>query len=267
MSLIAISQIPKFVRERIIFIPDPPSKRELSAQLTSLIQDFFSNHELHLNNYEVIDSYSDIPVWRIDTVLAKLRSLLEQKAKKEIRIFCSQLDQKRIRQTKLLLKKAAIYKFRDAIDLDLYVGVHTAISAYFKMLGLALVATSSSKSQIPILISSKELFRALRFIATLPLRHLMAFDGLFWDSKQYTIPQIFSFEIHESQVNYFLPVQEIENRLKSALADEEQTGCPALRAKTLIGESVFDLVENYCVECVQEFFLDYKHGFDKINLQ
>ena len=216
MSLIPLSNLPKLFREHLSFIPDPPSKRELTLQLSSLIEEFFSKHSLQLNKEEVSASYSDIPVWRIDTVLAKIRSLLEQKAKKEIRIFCATLDSKKKKQINTLLREAKIYSFREAIDLDLYVGVHTAISAYFKMIGVALVATSRFDSQMPLSISAKELFKILRFIATLPLRHLMAVDGIFWDSKQYTIPTIFSCEIGDAGISYSLPKDEIEKRLRSA---------------------------------------------------
>lgn len=257
MSLIALNNLPKLFREQLNFIPDPPSKRDLTLELTSIIEDFFSKHSLELNKDEVSASYSDIPVWRIDTVLAKLRSLLELKAKKEIRIFCANLEQRNKKQINTLLREARIYTFREALDLDLYVGVHTAISAYFKMIGVALVATANLESKIPVSISAKELFKSLRFIATLPLRHLMAVDGLFWDSKQYTIPTIFNCEIRDSGISYSLPLEEIETRLKSACADEAQSGCPALRARTTSGVAVFDLVENYCVDSTERFFLNY----------
>lgn len=256
MSTVALSALPKLLRDKIHFIPDPPCKRELTLALTKLIEDFFSSHTLTLTEDKVAFSYLDIPVWRIDTVLAKLRSLLEQEAKKQIRIFCAELNPEKKRELKQLLKKAGIYSFRNDIDLDLYVGVHTAISAYFKMIGLALYATSVSQTSLELSNATRELFKTLKFIATLPLKHLMAVDGLFWDSKQYTIPSIFSWEIRNQDIFYFLPLDEILSRIQFVMADEAQSGCPALRARTPLGESVFELVEKYCLEAVQKFYLN-----------
>lgn len=255
MSLIPLKEIPKFIRSRIVVPADLPSKRELNLELIALIQDFFSNYKLKLEDQIVVDSYSNLPEWRVDTVLAKLRSLLELDAKNKIREFCLSLSKQRKDRISLLLRRAGIYGFRNSLELDLYVGVHTAISAYFKMMGVALVATKDCP--ITIVDSTRELFKILSFIATLPLQQLMAVDGLFWDSKLYMIPKTITNEISESTISYFVATSEIEGRLTSVLANEEHLGCPALRSRTTTGVAVFSLVEESCLDCVQRFYLDF----------
>lgn len=255
-DLVALSELPKIVREHLRIAPDASDKSELTRTLTRLISEFFDAHSLELEPVEVSESYNDLPEWRIDTVLAKLRSLVERRARGATRTFVAQLEKKERDQASKLLRHAGLYNFREMLELDLYVGVHTAISAYFKMAGLAL--SKVSDTELPLEESAKELFKTLKFIASLPLRYLMAVDGLFWDSKQYFIPKFFEVQCDGAHAQFFLPRSVIMDRISIVEADEIATGCPALRARISNGAAIFEKVEDLCLRTIRRYFLEFR---------
>jgi hypothetical protein len=234
--------------------PQHSSRDKLQKVLTSLISDFLSKYDLSLRPEQVQQAYQDIPAWTVENVLAKLRSLIEIKAKQFLREFCKELSYPQRQSIQSLLNNAGTYKFRESIESDLYVGIHTAISANFKMIGVAL---KSNPSQTDLKKSCEPLFRILRQIAALPLSYLMALDGLFWDSKLYSIPKEISVSCSEANIEYFIERGILEDRFASVTLQQERLGCPALKSRTKTGEAVMDLVSDLCLKTVQQYYLEY----------
>ena len=231
---LAISQLPKFLRQRIKIPENVKAKHALDTTLIGVLTEFFAVERLQLNHEAVILELEDVREWRADMVLAKLRALLEKQARRDIGEYCRALTKERRGNITKALHQAGIHHFRENIETDLYVGIHTAISANFKMMGVVY-----SDQSIPLQLRNSaldQLFRALQAVAAQPLGVLFALEGLFWDRGVYALPRGITWRDDGIEGTFYLDLLDLDQRLSTADINEVPTGCPAMRTRTSLGE-------------------------------
>jgi hypothetical protein len=256
LNWLSISELPVFLKGQLEGKYDPGDyqpREKLHRRLQSLISKFVSEMPLELQEEDISSAFDDIPSWTVENVLAKLRSLTEIKAKKQIRVFCSGLSDSKRQSTQALLNNAGMHKFRESTEMDMYVGIHTAISAYFKMAGVAISQKNQTSHTYDLKSSCELLFKALKIVASQPLGCLMALDGLFWDSKLYSIPKHIVALKHNNALTYMIDKAELQRRFMNLKITEYRHGCPALKARTAAGENSMDLIASLCLKTITDF--------------
>ena len=252
MDRIPLSDIPRYFKQRLAVPVEAKDKSVLDAALVALLEDYFAVPRLNLDHEAVEQALSGMREWKAELVFAKLRSLLEKQTRRDIQQYCGSLSREDRTGITKKLHAAGIHHFRENLETDLYVGIHTAISANFKMFGVVYC----SGSDVPSGLKSEavhQLLTALRTVAVQPLGVLTALDGVFWDSKLFTVPSCF----HWNGGGYFeIDAAVLDSSLRNAVIDEAPRGCPAMRARSVPGPRAIDLVRDRCLDVAKRYFLE-----------
>ena len=251
---LSLADLPRFLKPHIIIPDTARSKDELDRVLVEVLEEFFQGERLSLDPYLVHEALKEVTKPGAQMILSKLRSLLEKQARRDIGDYCGSLNKERRGAIARALNRAGIHHFRENLETDLYVGIHTAVSANFKMMGVVYCNSAIPENLHGAALDS--LFRVLRFVAAQPLGVLLSLEGLFWDRGLYSIPASIYWREEDGLGSFYLDSSDIENRLKSASITEIPTGCPAMRARTPMGERAIDFVQQRCLEVVKKYFLD-----------
>jgi hypothetical protein len=252
-SLLALSDFPKILKQLVKIPSGVLDKRPLDDVLVEVLTEFFTAERLCLDHEKVLLELQEIKTNSAEMMLAKLRSLLEKQARRDIGNYCQSLNKIRRSAITAALHKAGIHHFRENLETDLYVGIHTAISANFKMMG---VVYSNEAITTPLQADAlDQLFRSLSYVAAQPLGVLLALEGIFWDRGLYLLPKELIWIGDCTRGDFFLNRNDLERRLASANITEAPLGCPAMRAKTPLGERVLDFVQKRCRAVVDKYFI------------
>ncbi len=252
-SWFPLAEFSRFIRPYIQIPETARVKDELDRVLVEVLEEFFRGDRLSLDPLLVQDALKEVTKPGVQMILSKLRSLLEKQSRRDIGDYCGSLERERRAAISRVLNRAGIHHFRENLETDLYVGIHTAISANFKMMGVVYSCSEIPESLRAAALDS--LLRALRFIAAQPLGVLFSLEGLFWDRGLYSIPRSIVWREENGIGSFYLDAFEIESRLKSANITEVPKGCPAMRARTPLGERAIDFVQQRCLEVARKFFM------------
>ncbi len=219
-----------------------PSKEILTDRLAELIQRFVTNGRCTFEGI-VVPSTLPLPAdqaarrLEISERLSRVRDAFEGYAKREIADCCAALSKAEIDELQALLDKAGIYWFRKNLEIDLYIGFHTAISAYCKMIASVLFYDRRKAS---LAERCEDSFSVLRFVATTPLPMLVALDGIFWDMGELFIPDCF---VTDDDGRISIYEQRLVHRIARISYTEKRSGCPALRVRTAADSLYFNVIE------------------------
>lgn len=193
---------------------------------------------------------------------SKLRSYATKLSEHFVRKLL--LDAKETHPEKLLkyqelLSQDSRYWFRRTAAEHLQTGMHTAISANFKMISAAVLA--GENSDLSLSETLKLIDKALdaaHYLSTCHMAMLHAADGVLWDSAGFMEPKGWS---EEGGILYLSSSasKHSSDRFREAepvFFEEERIGCPALGAKTpLRGNRVASEVRNWCLDLSKKFYL------------
>ena len=155
-----------------------------------------------------------------------------------------------LQKYKKSLKTAGIHWYRESPKEHLWTGMHTALSAHFKMAQEVLEADNNFNN---FFLHYTEAFKLIRYVASTHMDILKAVEGIIWDHAASQLGN--SFEVLEGR---FCIKDEAVKKIMGKLDSNEKslearTGCPAMYSGDM-GDAVISEIGEWCINIIRKFY-------------